>query len=98
MIDNTAPWPFQEPKNLAVLTTRSIVDDGRPILFVPHDKEGDWQFHDGNLPQVEDAMVVSLRLIVRRDQSIAALADLPLGWQAERATTASAWKMTRTMR
>ena len=100
MIDNDVPlpWPFQEPKTLAIFTTRSIVHGGKPVLFVSHDEKGDWQFHDGTLPQVEDAMVVSLYSIVRQDPSIAALADLPQSWQAERDAASSTWRLARTMR
>jgi hypothetical protein len=94
----SAEWPFEAPKNLAVFTTKGIIHNGYPILYVYHDEDDDgWQFHDGTLSRTEDAMVVSLHYIVRHDPSITFLADLPPGWQAERATISSPWHRKRTM-
>src|SRR5947209_249261 len=39
-----AIWRFQEGSNRAVFTTKSVIHDGLPILFVSHDSDGDWQF------------------------------------------------------
>ena len=39
-------WPFQDPPNVAVCTSKDIVDDGKWIYFVSRDEEdGAWQFH-----------------------------------------------------
>ena len=62
-------------------------------MFVSHDAEDDgWQFLDGTPPKMEDALIVSLYSIVQRDPSVASLADLPSGWQAERISANAAWK------
>ena len=93
---HSATWPFQSPKNLAVITTKSIVHGGKLILLVSHDEaDGGWQFLDGTEPTQEDATVVSLQSIVQRDPSVATLSDLPLGWQAWRASPTSSWKRSR---
>ena len=68
----SATWPFQAPKKLAVITTKSIVHGSKPILLVSHDEaDGDWQFLDGTEPTKEDTVVVSLQSIVQRDPSVA---------------------------
>jgi hypothetical protein len=37
-------WPFDQPPNCAVLTLRSIVFGGAPILYVSHDADDHgWQ-------------------------------------------------------
>jgi hypothetical protein len=40
---------------------------------------------------MDDAMLVALEEIVRRDPSIAELADLAIGWQAWRERPGAAW-------
>jgi hypothetical protein len=40
------PWAFADPSNLAVMTTRQVVNEGKFINFVSHDEDdGGWQFH-----------------------------------------------------
>ncbi len=86
-------WPFQEPKNFAVLTIKRIKREGYPILRVIHDKEdGGWQFLDNGFVSEEDALVVSLGSITQLDPTIFELADLPLGWQAERIAPKTLWQ------
>ena len=87
-------WPFDEPKNLAVFTLKSIFHHGVPILFVSHDEdEGDWQFLDGSEPPDEnDIWLVALSTIVEHDPTVCPLADLPVGWVAWRETSCSPWE------
>jgi hypothetical protein len=85
-------WPFADPKNLAVITVRPIVQDGHPVLRLSHDSDdGGWQFLEWGTPQEEDAMVVSLYSMVVRDSSLKELADLPLGWRALRPSPRHPW-------
>jgi hypothetical protein len=89
-------WPFQDPENVAVFTTRSIVKKKKPILYVSHDDDdGAWQFHDGAKPDPTQAIILTLREIVALDRSVAELADLPMGWTAERASRSQPWVRTR---
>ena len=86
-------WPFEEPRNLAVITTKRIVREGWPILLVSHDEDdGGWQFLDGEPAEVEEALVVGLAEVVAQDPSLRALSDLPLGWQAWRAAPDQPWR------
>ena len=89
-------WPFREEKNTAVFTSKSIVIHGIPILEVYHDEDdGSWQFHDGNLVENKDAMIVALHEIVDIDQSVKELSNLPLGWKAERKNKNEPWKISK---
>lgn len=86
-------WPFADPENTAVFTTRQVVERGLPILWVWHDADdGAWQFLCGTTSDDEDLLVVGLAEIVRIDPSVASVADLPLGWKAWRPSPGDSWK------
>jgi hypothetical protein len=88
-----ADWPFTDPENLAVFTLKRIIRGESLILRVTHDEDdGGWQFLDGGEVAVEEASLVSLRQMTRIDPSILELADLPLGWVAERAGPGVPWQ------
>ncbi len=86
-------WPFDDPENVVSRTLIQIMNDGHPILYVSHDADdGTWQFLTGDPVEKSDAMVVSLRSIFEFDSSIGELADLPLGWCAERSAVGMPWE------
>ena len=88
-----ADWPFEDAPNVAVLTTRSIIDRTAPILLVSHDDEdGSWQFLPGGAPDVAEGRVVGPGTIMRIDSGVAELADLPEGWIAYRETPGAPWR------
>jgi hypothetical protein len=86
-------WTFLDPQNVAVFTTGQIISEGFPILFVCHDDDGMWQFHTGVDVNEEDAKIVALSEIVRRDRSILDLADLQMGWSATRSSQNDDWQL-----
>jgi hypothetical protein len=91
----SAAWPFADPENLAAITLKRIVRGESPILRVCHDEDdGGWQFLDGGEVAVEDASLVSLLHVTRIDPSVLELADLPLGWVAQRAGPGEPWNRT----
>jgi hypothetical protein len=86
-------WAFTDPKNLAVITLRQILDRERPILYVSHDADDKgWQFLTGDTLTPDDARVVGLGTIAKLDPSVFELADLPLGWKAWRLTVNDPWQ------
>lgn len=88
-------WPFDDPVNVAVITSADIVERGEWIRTVFHDEEdGGWQFHSrhGAPDDLSEARVCSLQGIFTRDPSIGSLADLPYGWCAWRDSPGSAWQ------
>ena len=87
-----APWRFSQPPDCAVVTLRSIVRGGAPVLHVTRDAEDDgWQFLGGDTPAEADAMVVGLAEMLAIDPGLEALADLPAGWHAWREHAGDAW-------
>jgi len=85
-------WPFDEAKNLGVLTTNRVLEEGHPILLVTHDDDGDWQFLCGTTSDTEDGRLVCLKNIVEDHPSVAELADLPMGWRAFRDGPDKPWQ------
>jgi hypothetical protein len=86
-------WPFQDSRNTAVFTNKTIVEKTDWIRYVSHDKDdGAWQFHPTGGTTEEDARIVCLEEIVKMDWSIASLHDLPLGWFAWRKAKDSDWQ------
>lgn len=91
-----APWPFDQPRNCAVVTLRSIMFDDAPILYVCHDLDDHgWQFLDGRPIDMANAALVTLEEIVRHDTSVLDLADMPPGWCAKRITKSAPWRRTK---
>jgi hypothetical protein len=85
-------WPFADTENTAAITLKRIVDRTAAILLVSHDiDDGSWQFLDGGTVADVDAAVVSLREILELEPTIKDVADLPLGWKAERAGIGKPW-------
>lgn len=85
---------FEEEKNTAALTLRSIMQAGKPILYVSH-ADGDWQFLSGETPRIADALVVRLEEIFQLDPTIAELANLPVDWEAWRNTPLEPWHLAQ---
>ncbi len=83
-------WPFQEPDATAVFCCEHIFQRTRPILYVTHDHDGDWQFLCGET-HVGLPTVLCFGCMVERDASLWTLADLPIGWAAERAQPDAVW-------
>lgn len=85
------PWPFKDPEKLAVITLTRILNGSKPILYVVHDEDGDWQFLDGDDVSEEDAETVAFKRVVDLDRSLGELADLPVNWTAEREAVGKPW-------
>lgn len=86
-------WPFPDPKNTAVFSTESVMSGDRTILYASHDSDdGAWQFHSGEKVGNSVPKIVALHQIVQLDNSVNALADLPMGWIATRKTPESPWQ------
>lgn len=85
-------WPFDQPRNCAVITLRQIADGSEPILRVTHDKDDHgWQFLGRGGAREEDASVVALSGIVALDASVLGVADIPPGWRAWRTSPEDNW-------
>jgi hypothetical protein len=86
---------FNDDLNTAVFTTKFVVEDKSPILYVFHyEEDGSWQFsgyeHEIN---DNDYRIVSLQEIINLDNSVLEIADLPLQYMAFRESLKELWKI-----
>jgi hypothetical protein len=85
-------WPFKDPENVAVFTSKRIIGGKEWIYYVTHDiEDGAWQFHPYDSTPEKDGVIVSLKEIVDLDSTIKQLADLPVGWHAWRKSKKAEW-------
>lgn len=91
LLDRNADFMFQEEMNLGVFTTKQVLE-GKPILYVYNDKEGDWQFHSEEEPIETDVRLVALSSIVGIDPGIVAVHHLSYGQRAWRTSAADQWE------
>lgn len=86
-------YKFKESKNQAVFTCLHIINESKPILYVKHDDEGDWQFLCGENHATEDARIIALQEIVRMDPGIRKISNLKCGQAAIRESKESDWQL-----
>lgn len=90
---NATGWPFDQPENCEVITTKGVLKDHIDIVYVSHDSDDDgWQFHCAGDVRIEDAMLVALKNIVSHDPTVLQIADIPPGWIAVRKNKHSEWE------
>ena len=72
---------------------RTVLDGELPALLVVHTAENDWCVGDGiNDPNEPAAWVAShMKHVIERNSSVATLANLPPGHQAQRDAPGSPW-------
>lgn len=86
-------WPFEDPPNLATFTTCHVTERGSHIVFASREVEdGAWVFLGPEEWAPEDGTVRCFQCMVEADPTLKALADLPLGWYAERPSPRTAWR------
>jgi fermentation-respiration switch protein FrsA (DUF1100 family) len=86
-------WPFAESRDCAVFVTRQVLEHAEPVLHVTHDREDhSWQFIGFSDGGVDTGRVIALHEAIELDPSLLQLADLPIGWRANRDTVSQPWK------
>ena len=85
------------PPDLGVFTCSHVLEEGKPILHVSHDAEGDWQvlcgLDHGGLP-AETGRLVRLEQILARDPSLAPLLEkLACNGSASRSLPDEDWEL-----
>ena len=87
-------FKFEDAPNTAAFCCRHVVE-GDPILYVSHDRDGDWQFLCGCDEHASaDCVVLCLGDVVKRDASLNALAKMCGGHFAERPSSTAPWSIT----
>ncbi len=84
-------WKFADPPHTRVFLSKTVNEGSEPVTFVSHDAEdGAWQFLGDSMSD-SGAVVVCFHHPIDSDATLVELADLPLGWYAERNTVGAAW-------
>ena len=86
-------WPFDQGPNVAALTTRQVLELKLPILMVTHYLDDhSWAFVCGTTDEYRrDGRVICMADVLKLDESLRGIADLPAGWSAERKDSNSDW-------
>jgi hypothetical protein len=94
---NRPLFRFSEPENTACFSCDHVVSGQKPILYVSHDAEGDWQFLCGGDDHTEaNAKVISLKEVTMIDPSVNDLYEMPQGVAAGREQVGAKWVPFRT--
>jgi hypothetical protein len=88
---STHASPWNNPIDPVAIATESVAAGQRPILRVVHEEgPGGWQFYDGG-PLQGKPVVLPKAEVLKRDASLAAVTDLPVGWEATRSSPSGKW-------
>jgi len=85
-------WKFPDSPHAHAFLSKTVNEGMEPVTYVSHDAEdGAWQFLGDSMADESRPVVVCLHHPIDRDRSLAELADLPVGWYAERRKVGEAW-------
>jgi hypothetical protein len=95
---SSAPSIFQKPASAVVVTQWAVVNKGLPILAAFHYEAGDqWVFLTDVNPTVDVQVSVTLEDLLRTDDTLKELSDLPAGWKATRERKGGPWTRQKLM-
>jgi hypothetical protein len=84
-------WRFPDPPHTGAYISKAVQSRSEPVTYVSHDADdGAWQFL-GDTMTDSGGVLVCLHHPIDDDPSLAELADLPLGWCAERDAAGEPW-------
>lgn len=93
------PFPFADgvfPQDLGAVVMKTVLDGQRPALHVVHTPDNAWAIADGlgdpNEPGA--CQVTHIWHVLATDPSLAELATLPVGFQADRDAPGRPWTIS----
>ena len=85
-------WVFEDGPTTMAFLSETVHTGEEAVTYVSHDADdGAWQFLGDRMAEGGGPVLVCLRHPVERDPSLEELADLPVGWCAERAAPGEPW-------
>jgi hypothetical protein len=78
---------------LAVFSTKPVINHGKTIVHVVHDPTGEWQFLSADNVTVEDLMIVALESLLERDHTLSEVIGIKPGYEATRDKVGAAWQI-----
>jgi hypothetical protein len=86
-----ADWKFPDPPHTGVYLSKFVQSGSEPVTYVSHDvDDGAWQFLGDSMTE-SGGVLSCLHHPIDSDPSLMELADLPLGWYAEREAPGLPW-------
>ncbi len=86
-------WYEEKSNKQIAFTCCHVIEENKPILYVKHDVQGDWQFLCGGNHTIEDARIISLDEALKIDIGLCKLLNLKCGQIAVRESEKSEWKL-----
>lgn len=87
-------WPFDQKENVAALTTKNVMKNKYPVLFVSHYSDDDsWGFFCGTTNDPKECMVVSMKEVIDLDKTLFTISNLKSGMNAKRKKLESEWEI-----
>ena len=94
-VQPTMPWPFPGgsfPQDLGAVVMRNVLSGEAAALQVVHFEDGYWGVADGRrLPSTRNLEATHIWHVISADRTIAELATLPPGHQADRDRVGAPW-------
>ncbi len=90
IMDCASTKDIKEP---IAITERPVVARNKPILYVIHDDDGDWEFLSSADSTMVEVFTMPLNDMFDFDKSLKTISDLPKGWKATRVDTTKAWEI-----
>ena len=85
-------WKFPDRPHTGVYLSKAVQSGNEPITYVSHDThDGAWQFLGDSMTE-SGGVLSCLHHPIDADPSLNELADLPLGWRAERDAPDEPWR------
>jgi Domain of unknown function (DUF4262) len=85
-------WKFPDPPHTTVFLSETVHNGTEPVTYVSHDAEdGAWQFLGDSMCDGGGPVISCFHHPIDRDPSLVELADLSLGWYAEREKVGKPW-------
>jgi hypothetical protein len=85
-------WAFPDPPHTGAYLSRAVQQGAEPVTYVSHDADdGAWQFLGDSMSE-SGGVLSCMHHPVDDDPSLKDLADLPLGWCAERDAAGKPWR------
>ena len=85
-------WKFLDPPHTRVYLSKTVHEGTEPVTYVSHDADdGAWQFLGDSMSDGGGPVISCFHHPIDDDRSLSELADLPLGWYAERSRPGEPW-------
>jgi len=85
-------WKFPDPPHTQAYLSNTVHDGTESVVYVSHDlSDGAWQFLGDSMSDGGGPVLSCLHHPIENDPSLKELADLPLGWCAERERPGEPW-------